>query len=98
MLIHASLGDFSTCPEMGSPASSPQVLASQVPIAYSYQHSDQTHTKARSKLTNKMKNNENYPIIINQLHCELFIHYTVHVTITTHVRSFLCNVMFNLIF
>jgi hypothetical protein len=39
-----------------------------------------------------MKNNENYPIIINQLHCELFIHYSVHVTITTHVRSFLCNV------
>jgi hypothetical protein len=49
MQIHASLGDFSTCLEMGSPASSSQVLAPQVPIAYSYQHSDHTHTKARSK-------------------------------------------------
>jgi hypothetical protein len=44
MQIHASPGDFSACLEMRSSANSLKVLAPQVPMAYSYQHSDYMHT------------------------------------------------------
>jgi hypothetical protein len=57
MQIHASPSDFSACLEMRSSANSSNVLASQVPTAYSYQHSDYMHTLKTAIAYLKLLNN-----------------------------------------